>query len=111
MNTTTLGRRAEQLVTNQLLAHDFKLVAENWRTRSCEIDIIVKKEATIHFIEVKYRNDHHYGYGEEYVTPAKLRQMRYAAELWVSINKWSGEYVLGVAGVTGDGDIVMYELT
>ncbi len=54
----------------------------------------------MYFVEVKYRSSPDQGSGFDYITPAKLRQMSRAADSWVLINRWNGEYVLSAAEVS-----------
>ncbi|HEY5549922.1 MAG TPA: YraN family protein [Candidatus Saccharimonadales bacterium] len=103
MKTTTTGRQAEAAVAEYLVANGYKILAKNWRTRWCEIDLIVQKAKTIHFIEVKYRFSESHGSGFEYITPKKLRQLQFAAHFWAAQNDWEGDYRLVVAEVTGSG--------
>ena len=37
----------------------------------------------------------------EYITPAKLKQMHFAAESWVNENDWPGDYKLAGIEVSG----------
>lgn len=112
MSSTSTGRQAEQAAANYLEnLFGLKVIDFNWRTRFCEIDIVassasglMKRSKTIHFIEVKYRKNSNYGDGLEYITNKKLKQMQFAAEVWVSENEWSGDYRIDAIGVTGSDD-------
>jgi uncharacterized protein (TIGR00252 family) len=106
MSTTELGQRAEQAVADYLKKKGYKILEHNWRTRWCEIDVVAQKGQTVFFVEVKYRESDRQGDGLEYITPKKLTQMTFAAELWVSNHNWQGEYCLVAAGVTGTSFIV-----
>lgn len=106
MSTTDTGRRAEAAVAEYLRANGYKIVEHNWRTRWCEIDVVAQKAGTMYFVEVKYRETARQGDGLEYITPKKLQQMQFAAELWVSNHHWSGEYCLAAAAVAGDDYMV-----
>ena len=97
----TDGQKAEEAVAEYLKQNGYKVLDKNWKTPKCEIDIVAKKDKCIYFVEVKYRSKSGQGDGFEYITSAKQRQMSYAAEIWVSQNKWSGEYVLSGASVSG----------
>ncbi len=101
MSTTAIGKQAEAAVAAYLQAQDYTIVAQNWRTRWCEIDIVARKNNTIYFVEVKYRKTNMYGDGLAYITPKKLQQMSFAAEMWVNNHNWRGQYALVVAAVTG----------
>lgn len=101
MSTTEQGRAAEQLVARHLERMGHTVLAQNWRTRSCEIDIVSQKNQTIHLVEVKYRATALWGGGVEAITSKKLAQMNYAATVWVAHNKWNGDVALMVASVSG----------
>ena len=74
------GRKGEEAAARYLAAHGHKILARNWKTKWCEIDIVSEKDDTLYFAEVKYRKD---GSGLDAITPAKQKQMRFAAELFL----------------------------
>ncbi len=102
MNTTSLGRQAEEAVAEYLKKQGYKILDRNWRTRWCEIDIIAQKNNSVYFVEVKYRVTNNQGDPAEYVTAAKLNQMAFAAQYWVSNKDWCGDMQLAVAPVIGE---------
>lgn len=95
------GAQAEQAVAEYLARGGYNLIDQNWKTKWCEIDIIAEKDGCMHFVEVKFRTNHEQGSGYDYITPVKLRQMGFAADLWVAKNRWQGDYVLSAAEVGG----------
>lgn len=102
--STHIGRQSEELIAQVLHKQGHKILALNWRTRSCEIDIVSRYKKIVYMTEVKFRSKAMWGSGFEYITNKKLAQMRYAAELWVLEHQWSGDVRLLGASVTGDGD-------
>lgn len=102
MNTTNKGRKAEKLVAEELRGIGHKIVSFNWRTRYCEIDIISISQGRVYFTEVKYRKSADYGDGFAAITRAKLKQMEFAAEIWLANNNFEGEAVMQAASVVGD---------
>ncbi|MDA3967078.1 MULTISPECIES: YraN family protein [Helicobacter] len=52
-NTTQKGKEAESLACEFLKENDFVIIDRNFYTKFGEIDIIAKKDSTLHFIEVK----------------------------------------------------------
>lgn len=104
MSNYSAGHSAELRAADFLVEKGFMVTEINWKTRYCEIDIVAEKDKAMYFVEVKYRKNSNQGYGLEYITPKKLNQMRFAAELWVSNNNWSGDYQLAAIGI--DGDII-----
>ncbi|HEX4662226.1 MAG TPA: ribonuclease HII [Candidatus Saccharimonadales bacterium] len=95
------GQRAENEAAEHLQRLGYKVVARNWKTKICEIDIIATKHNIVHFIEVKYRTTARQGRGFDYITQAKQRQMRFAAELWSAKSDWKGESRLAACQVSG----------
>lgn len=95
------GHHAEVVAANYLRNIGYKIVGLNWRTKLCEIDIIAQKQNCVYFVEVKYRLTSSQGNGLDYITPKKLTQMAFAAELWVAQQKWKGEYALAAIEISG----------
>ena len=103
MSTTETGKEAEQSVAELLRTKGHTIIALNWRTRWCEIDIISTHKHTVYFTEVKYRSSNAWGSGLAYITPKKLQQMQFAAEFWMSQQNWNGDALLQAAEVNTHG--------
>lgn len=101
MTNFAAGRQAEAAAATHLKRIGYTIIEQNWRTKWCEIDLVVKKRGVVYFCEVKYRVNDQQGGGMDYITAQKLRQMRFAAEFWVHSNRWSGEYQLLAVEVFG----------
>jgi ribonuclease HII len=101
MTTKEIGDAAEGEVANYLIRDGHDIVARNWKTKFCEIDIISRKAATLYFTEVKYRKQSQQGGGVAAITPRKLQQMKFAARLYESSHPSKDELLLAVASVTG----------
>ncbi len=102
MGTTQRGNESENIVAESLKKQGYSIVAQNWRTRWCEIDIIALKNKTVYFIEVKYRRNSSWGDGLEAINDKKRQQMEFAAELWVAQNKWNNQYYLAAASLSNE---------
>lgn len=100
--STNTGKQAEDSVCTFLRARNYDILANNWRTRWCEIDIIVHKQNVVYFVEVKYRQNNRHGVGLDYITSKKLQQMHFAAEMWMHMHsQLTAEYRLAAAEVSG----------
>lgn len=100
--TKQIGDEAETIVAENFQRDGYKILARNWKTRWCEIDIVAEKAGTIYFVEVKYRRSHSQGGGIAAITPKKLQQMKFAAEMYASSHKITGiELRLAAASATG----------
>lgn len=95
------GHYAETVAAEWLKHQGFNIIAVNWRTRRCEIDVVAEKDSCVFFVEVKYRQTHSQGNGLDYVTTSKLRQMRFAAAMWLSENDWLGDVSLAALEISG----------
>jgi ribonuclease HII len=96
------GREAEAAAAEYLEGLGYKIRVQNWRTRQCEIDIVAEKDKTIYCVEVKYRQNTAQGSGLDYITPKKLQQMYFAAEVWAAKNHWQNDICLAAIEVAGD---------
>ncbi|HSX34007.1 MAG TPA: YraN family protein [Candidatus Saccharimonadales bacterium] len=101
MTTTEIGRKAEAVAAQFLQRKGCEIIAQNWRTRFCEIDVVAQRGQTMYFCEVKYRQTNRQGSGLDYITAKKLQQMRFAAETWVHVHAWRGDYQLCAIEVSG----------
>jgi uncharacterized protein (TIGR00252 family) len=99
--STVIGRAAEDAAILYLQGLGYKVVAKNWRTRWCEIDIVAIKDQVTYFVEAKYRSSNTWGSGLEYITPRKLQQMHFSAEFWAATHK-TRDYRLSAIELTGE---------
>lgn len=106
MTAFDTGRKAEAAAADYLKQKGYTIVDQNWRTKFCEIDIIVQRGNVVYFCEVKYRRTNRQGGGLDYITPKKLQQMSRAAEAWVHFFNWTGEYQLCAVEVSGSEFVV-----
>ena len=104
MTTRQIGDKGEQAAADWLTADGHEIVARNWRTRYCEIDIVSVKDEVLYFTEVKYRKNDDFGDGLAAITAKKQRQIRFAAELFLAGRpEYSGMAAkLLAASVSGD---------
>lgn len=96
------GDRAEGIVADFLRSQGHEIYARNWRTKYCEIDIVSRCGDTLYFTEVKYRRSATHGSGLEAITKKKLRQMAFAAQLYVAREARHLDARLAAAAVSGD---------
>lgn len=113
LNTTTkaLGDAAEEKVAQWLVSNGFLVRERNWKTKYCEIDCIAEKDDTIYFIEVKYRASMNQGGGLAAVTPKKLQQMGFAAELYMARHSSSLQSRLAALAVNKNGIEALLEVS
>lgn len=79
-----LGRRGETLAAEALQRRGFSIVAQNWRCREGEADLIAQRAGEWYFVEVRTRRGSGYGSPEESLTPRKLARMEAVARRYLS---------------------------
>ena len=78
-STVARGRAAERLVAAWYEARGAQVLRMNYAVRGGEIDLIVRHDGCVAFVEVKMRADADFGRPAEAVTPAKRRRVCRAA--------------------------------
>ena len=101
MKTTAIGQSAEVAVARHLVGSGYSILAQNWKTKICEIDVVARKDDVIYFVEVKYRAGKQQGSGLEHITPQKLNQIKFAVRVWCQNNSWDGDCRILGAEVSG----------
>jgi len=84
VNTRQRGKWGENLALEFLNNKGFITVAESYRSRFGEIDLIVKNWEFIVFVEVKLRKNANFAYAREYVGKEKQRKISATASLWLA---------------------------
>ena len=78
------GAWGEDLALRHLERRGYELVERNYRTRYGEIDLILRKDDVLVFVEVKLRRGTGFGDPLEAVTPHKQTTLRSLAEQYLS---------------------------
>ena len=91
MNTRKKGIKAEELATNYLKKHNYKIVTTNFYSKFGEIDIIAYKDNVFHFIEVKSGTNFEPIYN---ITPSKLNKIIKTAKYYIKINKINSSWCI-----------------
>lgn len=101
--TKKIGDASETAAAEELVRRGHEIIARNWKTKYCEIDIITKKDDTYYFVEVKHRKNARSGDGLAAITPKKLNQMKFAAKFYAHSEKLNG-FNLQLLAIATTGD-------
>lgn len=82
------GAKGEDIAVNYLLDRGYDLIEKNFRSKFGEIDIVVKKDRKIYFVEVKTRSNVNHGEPYESITPKKIRQLKKASIYYLLCNDY-----------------------
>jgi putative endonuclease len=78
-----LGRKGEDLAADHLTERGLVVLSRNWRCRDGELDIVATDGHTLVVCEVKTRTSDDFGSPAEFITPAKMRRIRFATQAWL----------------------------
>lgn len=84
------GKEGEEMAADFLIAKGYEIVERNFRYKRLEIDLIVKKNNWLVFVEVKLRSSDAFGYPEEFVDYKKARNITDGAEQYTYETNWKG---------------------
>ena len=82
--TLELGKWGETQALDFLLSKDYRAVSQGYRTRFGEIDLIVKNNEFIIFVEVKVRKNSDFAMPREYVGHTKQSKIIATAQMWLA---------------------------
>jgi putative endonuclease len=85
--TQEIGKQTEQAAKEFLQQHGLTLIEENYLCKLGEIDLIMRDNDQLVFIEVKYRRSCHYGSGYEAVTHKKQKNIINTARYFLALHK------------------------
>lgn len=90
MDTTTIGKKYENLAIFHLKKEKYKILARNFSCPAGEIDIIAYDKAAkyIVFVEVKYRTNAKFGRPIEAITPEKVQKIRITSQVYLKLKGW-----------------------
>jgi len=77
------GRTGEDIAVRFLLDRGYEILDRNWRYSRGELDIVVRKDDIIAFVEVKTALSNRFGDPAGWVKPAKQRQIGKIASAWI----------------------------
>lgn len=87
LNHKEFGNMGEDFAEQYLIRKGFEILSRNYRTRIGEIDLIVRKDDFLVFVEVKTRKTKGYGQGFEAVNYKKQQTLRQVANQYLAYEK------------------------
>jgi len=113
VSTQHIGARAEQNAQAYLQSHGLSLITKNFRCKYGEIDLIMQThepspEASIVFVEVRFRKLVNYGHGVETVSHSKKQRLIRTALYYLQENHLFDKVPcrFDVLGASGDAPVV-----
>jgi putative endonuclease len=78
----TLGRVGEAVAARWLRRRGWRVMAQRFRSGRRDVDLIVERDGTVAFVEVKTRRDAAFGDPIEAVSWRKQRELIRSAKVW-----------------------------
>lgn len=86
MERKIIGRWGEATAAAHLQNKGYKIVAQGYRSRFGEVDLIAANKKYVIFVEVKTRRSASFARAMEYVDTNKQRKLAATASMWLSEN-------------------------
>ena len=107
MDKITIGKKGEQLAASFLMKKGFEIVMRNYRFKHAEIDLIIRRDDWLIFVEVKARSSTDFGEPEEFVDARKVNKMYEAAEEYIYSTDWQGHIRFDIVSVKLEAEPVI----
>lgn len=93
------GNDGEEMAAVFLKQKGFAIIERNYRYKHSEIDLIVRKDSLIVFVEVKTRSSSGFGEPEAFVDAKKAAKIFEGADQYVYENNWNGNIRFDIVSV------------
>ena len=104
-----LGAAGEALAAAWYEANGYIVLDRNWRVREGELDLVVRKQRTIVFCEVKTRTTASFGLPQEALTRAKRDRIRQLAAIWLQTSPVRPRQIRFDVAAILDGELELIE--
>ena len=105
--TQALGETGERIAERWLEREGWRILQRRFRNGHRDIDLVVERDGTVAFVEVKARSGDRFGDPVEAVGWRKQREMARSAAVWIARHGRPGEtYRFDVVGVLLQGERV-----
>ena len=104
-----LGAAGEAMAAAWYEANGYQVLDRNWRCRDGELDLVVRKQRTIVFCEVKTRSSLAFGSPQEAVTHAKRDKIRRLAATWLETSPVRPRQIRFDVAAILDGELELIE--
>lgn len=103
-----LGALGEEVAARWFVRRGWRVLARRFRSGHRDLDLVVEREGTVAFVEVKARRSLAYGDPVEAVGWRKRRELARSAQAWIDREGWRHapsprEYRFDVVGVLAEG--------
>ncbi|MFH1462415.1 MAG: YraN family protein [bacterium] len=98
----TIGQLGEKIAREYLENKGYKIIAQNYRTKYAEIDLITEKDKTLVLVEVRTKTGEIFGQPEETINKKKILKLKRNALAYAAKIGWRGIYRIDAVCVVLD---------
>ncbi|HMC56861.1 MAG TPA: YraN family protein [Gemmatimonadaceae bacterium] len=101
------GELGERIAERWLTRRGWRVIQRRFRNGHRDIDLVVERDGTVAFVEVKARRGDEFGGPVQAVNYRKRKQLERSALVWIDRNgRLADSYRFDVIGVLVDGAVV-----
>ena len=82
-----LGKEGEDMAANYLKDKGYTILDRDWHCGHKDLDLVVTKDDTVVFVEVKTRTGSTWGDPQDFVTDRKIRRIVNSADAYIRYNR------------------------
>lgn len=109
MDNIQKGKEAEQVASIFFVRQGYQIMARNYRYKRAEIDLIIRRDDMMVFVEVKYRTTTKYGFPEEFVSDHQKEMILGAADYYLTQAEWEGHIRFDIIAVDASNRIEHFQ--
>ena len=98
-----LGKEGEEMAAGYLEQEGYTVLDRNWRCGHKELDLVVTRDDTIVFVEVKTRTGTEWGDPEDAVTDRKIRRIVNSADAYIRLNRIDMDVRFDIISIVSEG--------
>ena len=104
-----LWQKGEDIAARYLEQHGYTILDRNWRSGHKELDLVVMKDHTVVFVEVKTRTSTDYGDPWSFVDNRKMRRIVNSADAYIRYNCLDMDVRFDIISIILDGEELKVE--
>jgi putative endonuclease len=98
-----LGQEGEEIAARYLQQRGYTIQDRNWHCGHKDLDLVVTKDDTIVFVEVKTRTSTDWGDPQDFVTDRKIRRIVSSADAYLRFNQINMDVRFDIVSIVAEG--------
>lgn len=104
-----LGHKGEDLAAEYLERHGYTIHDRDWHCGHKDLDLVVIKDNTIVFVEVKTRTGTEWGYPQDFVDDRKIRRIVNSADAYLRFYQIDMDVRFDIVSIVAEGETYRVE--